>query len=136
MKNLADMGKSHPEVFVGIRAEAGAELVTIAAVNEFGSADGHVPERSFLRSTVDENHKKYGDLLQTAVERGIDKGTTALRRELGRVGAVAAGDVQRKIRDLKDPPNAPSTIAAKGSDNPLVDTGRLRQSIDWKVEGV
>ena len=136
MRNLPAMGRSNPEVLVGIRADKGAELLTIAAVNEFGSADGHVPERSYLRSTIDENQKKYLDMLTKATGDTIDKGAGAMRRELGKVGAVATADVQRKIRDLREPPNAPSTIAKKGSDNPLIDTGRLRQSIDWKVEGV
>ena len=43
-------------VLVGIRqgreAEDGQSLALIAAVNEFGH--GHIPERSFLRSTVEQ----------------------------------------------------------------------------------
>jgi hypothetical protein len=38
---------------------------------------------------------------------------------------------------LDSPPNAPATVEAKfGQDNPLIDTGRLRQSIDSEVRGV
>jgi len=54
-------------------------------------------------------------------------------RSLRRLGSVAVGDVQRTIRDIKQPPNAPSTIRKKGSDNPLIDTGRLRQSIEYAI---
>lgn len=135
MRNLREMGRAPVEVFVGVRAESGAELVTIAAVNEFGSSDGHVPERSYLRSTVDENRAKYLKALTAATGKGIDKGRATMARELGKVGQVAVGDVQRKIRDIDTPPNAPSTIRQKGFDNPLIETGRLRQSIDFKVEG-
>lgn len=49
------------------------------------------------------------------------------------VGLVAAGAVQEYMTDLKTPPNARSTIAAKGSDNPLINTGALRGSVTSKV---
>lgn len=141
MANLRMMGRISPEVLVGVRGDAGesddgTSLVLIAAVNEFGSADGHVPERSFLRSTIDEKKEKYLKLLTKATGDTIDKGRSAMRTALGRVGAIAVADVQRKIVTLRDPPNAPSTIAKKGSANPLVDTGRLGQSIDFEVKGV
>jgi hypothetical protein len=142
IRNLKQLGRLNaPAVFVGVRSGAGESadgtpLVLIAAVNEFGSSDGHVPERSFLRSTVDENRAAYMKLLERAAGRAVDKGRSAMRRELELVGAKVASDVQRKIVALKDPPNAPSTIAAKGSSSPLVDTGRLRQSIDFEVRGI
>lgn len=127
-------------IFVGVRQAKGAEqhpdggatLLTIAAANEFG-VPGHIPERSYLRSTADDNADKYGKQMSKALGRVVDG--YDLAREFGRVGQVAARDVQVKIRNLKDPPNAPSTIKAKGSSNPLIDSGRLRQSIDYEVRG-
>jgi hypothetical protein len=134
-----------PGVLVGVRDGAGSTdegtpLVQIAAVHEFGSTDGHVPERSFLRSTVSKNRDEYLTLL-TAVLDAARKapagvGNAVVRRGLGRLGAKAVGDVKRTITDLDTPPNAPSTIAQKGSANPLIDTGRLRQSIDFEVRGI
>ena len=49
------------------------------------------------------------------------------------VGLVAAGKVKEYITELKDPPNARSTIRKKGSDNPLIDTGAFRASVTSKV---
>lgn len=49
------------------------------------------------------------------------------------VGLVAAGKVQEFMTELRDPPNAASTIRQKGSDNPLIDTGALRASVISKV---
>jgi hypothetical protein len=117
---------------VGVRGEDGEDLVTIAAANEFGTAT--IPERSFLRSTVDEGRAKYAKLLRQAVERMVDGVPVPLA--MGVVGETLVGDVQRKIRNRIPPPNAPSTIARKGSDVPLIDTGRLRQSIDYELEVV
>jgi hypothetical protein len=141
MRNLRQLGRLRvPAVFVGIRAGTqavdGTSMALIAAANEFGTADGHVPERSFIRSTIDENREKYLGALTKATGRAVDKGTAAMKTELGKVGARVTADIQRKIVALKEPPNAPSTIEKKGSANPLIDKGRLRQSIDWEVRGV
>lgn len=131
-KLIADLtGMGVPTVYVGVRSDGDGELARYAAVNEFGSADGHVPERSYLRSTADENRGRYAGMLADVVEGLIDgKDPT---RGLHRLGTYAKADVQRKIRALKTPPNAPSTIAKKGSRNPLIDTGRLRQSIEYTI---
>jgi phage gpG-like protein len=108
------------------------DIVEIAAVHEFGSRDGRIPERSFLRSTADENVRKYERLLEKATERVVSGGAPELA--FGMVGAIATGDVQRKIAAGVPPPLAPVTVKRKGSSTPLIDTGRLRQSIDFVVE--
>ncbi len=117
-------------------------MVMIATVNEFGSDDGRIPERSFMRSTFDENETKYRARLTKGVRQAIDAAlvksgagpmVATLERALQLTGVVVARDVQEKIRDLKDPPNAEYTIQQKGSSSPLQDSGRLRQSIDWEV---
>lgn len=139
-KAFAGTGGQPPQIVVGVREGAGAEadgtsLVLVAAVNEFGSSDGHVPERSFLRSTIDENRAAYEtDMGKALVQVILGKGS--LRTEFGKVGAKVAGDVQRKITTLDTPPNAPSTIRQKGSSNPLIDSGALRAAIDFELKGV
>lgn len=142
MKRLG--GAQSVSVLVGVRSSGGTELevsdegivserpdlADIARWNEFGTA--HIPERSFLRATIDLNRAKYLRMLQDAVGAMID-GMPPLMA-YGRIGMVAVGDVQRRIVQRIPPPNAPSTIAKKGSDVPLIDTGRLRQSVDYTVE--
>lgn len=130
LKQLRDINA--PGVYVGVRAEAGSDMVIIAASNEFGTADGHVPERSYLRSTVDDGQSEVADDLQKALTEAVD-GTRDIRTGLERVGAKWVGKVQDKIKSHPGPPNAPSTIARKGADATLVDTGRLRQSIDYEL---
>ena len=58
------------------------------------------------------------------------------RRGLELLGAFAAAEVKKTITAGAGvpPPNAPSTIAKKGSDRPLVDTGRLLGAIQWEIE--
>ncbi len=133
---LRELG-GHPAVYVGVRGQAASEkppgsdatIVEIAAFNEFGTE--HIPARSFLRSTVDENRREYGEALSQAITETVNG--KPVRLAFGKVGEAAVRDVQQKMRNLATPPNAPSTIAKKGSSNPLIDKGRLRQSIDWEV---
>jgi len=51
------------------------------------------------------------------------------------LGDATKGRIQEFAIDLRDPPNAQSTVDAKGSSNPLVDTGQMIGSIDYKVKG-
>lgn len=136
MGQLRELG-GNPSVYVGVRGKDGNEkppgsdatLVEIAAFNEFGTKT--IPARPFLRSTADENKQRYGDALANAVGETIDG--KPVRLAFGKVGEMGVRDVQQKMRNLNTPPNAPSTIQKKGSSNPLIDKGHLRQSIDWEV---
>ncbi len=126
-------------VLVGIQgAEAaaphhGTELTTaeVGAIHEFGL--GNCPERSFLRSTFDVNRDAYLDLLRRMGQQ-IVKGAMTPAQALELLGQKFVGDIQGRIAEGIDPPLAPSTIAAKGSSTPLIDTGQLRSSITYKVE--
>lgn len=132
---------SEPHVLVGIRQAEGIEvaegddlnLATIAAINEFGTDDGRIPSRPFLRQTVDENRDVYAKEMGKAITDQLD-GKRTLVEGLELVGLRAVRDVQKKIRNNDFYRNVPSTVAAKrGSTKPLIDTGRLRQSIDFEV---
>ncbi len=43
--------------------------------------------------------------------------------------------VVKAIDDGMPPPNAPSTVDQKGSNHPLVDTGEMRNSIEYRIDG-
>ena len=108
-------------------------LVEVAAIHEFGAPEAGIPQRSFLRSTVDENEARIGKL-QEALGAKVLKGTLTEEQALNQVGAAVAGMVQAKIASNIPPALAPETIARKGSSVALVNTGQLRSSITWQVE--
>lgn len=108
--------------------------IDIGLVNEFGSGDGRVPERSFLRSTADAQREQIAQAKERLWDQ-IVRGTLTVRQALGQLGAWHRGQVQQTIVRLNEPPNAPSTIARKGSSNPLIDTGQLRRAVNYEVEG-
>lgn len=101
-------------------------LVQIGAWNEFGNSK--IPERSFLRSTTDEQRVNL-ERLKEKVYTDILYGIRTPKEALSVVGEFLTGKVKRKIQTLKVPQNAPSTIKNKGSSNPLIDTGQMVQSI-------
>lgn len=129
------------EVTVGVQADAGASedgtpIATYAFYNEMGTRGGGwggpIPARPFMRDTFDQQKSKWGrtaDLALSAVLRG----TSTLQRGLSVLGTMAQKDIQDAIVSGNWAPNSPVTVAMKGSDTPLVDTGALRQSIRYEV---
>lgn len=124
------------QVVVGIPGEINFDVPTTAAigmVHEFGSLDGTIPERSFLRSTFDGNRRKYASLLEKFVKASL-KSRKPNTRSLTIVGEIVRGDIVKRVRDKDIKQDLqPATIARKGSDTALVDTGNLIGSIVSQV---
>lgn len=124
-------------VYVGVPAAAGqyedgTSIATIAAVNEFGSADGVIPERSFLRVPLRAKQKDFAKVFRQLIPEVV-AGRMDMFQLLSAAGAKAVSVSQEAISAGIAPPNADSTVAAKGSSTPLVDQGTLRQSITYIV---
>ncbi|PHM54537.1 hypothetical protein [Xenorhabdus sp. KK7.4] len=125
-------------VYVGVPAsknqrddETGMSNVDIAAAQEFG-VPGRVPERSFLRSTVNENKEKATAFLVDQIRETLQTNGDNTR-PFALLGEKMVGEIQRKILAGIDPPLDPKTIKRKGSSKPLIDTGQLLQSITYEV---
>lgn len=87
-----------------------------------------IPERSFIRSSFDENEETIGEFALSQAKLVVN-GTQTSDNALDMVGHLVEGMVKRKISTGPFVPNSPATIRRKGSSKPLIDTGRLRQSI-------
>jgi hypothetical protein len=129
-----------PHVRVGVfasdaaRADGEVTNVELAAIHEFGSSDGVVPERSFLRSTM---RVKRGDwkTVMRGFMRAVVRGAMTAGRMLDLMGLRMVADTKKRITsgDGIPPPLQPATIARKGSSRPLVDTGTLVNAITHVV---
>lgn len=97
------------------------------------TGEGGIPERPFMRNAMKNNLAKYKRALRAGA-KDVLMGTSSLTQVLNKLGIMAQGDIQQEITSLRDPPNAPSTIARKGSSNPLIDTGAMRQAVTWKLD--
>lgn len=128
----ADHSKINVGVPVGKSEADGTPVALIAAVHEFGSPQKGIPERPFLRTTIQENRAKYVQLNRRNLVEVLN-GKMNVEQALGQLGEVAKGDVQAKIASGGFAPLKEATIKRKGSSKPLIDTGQLRQSIAWEL---
>ena len=103
--------------------------VEVASRNEFGFG---VPERSFIRATFDMRRAQMSPLMRKAAGAAARK-KLPMEWALAIVGQKFLDEIIKRINSRIPPPNAPATIAEKGSSTPLIDTGQLKQSIAFKV---
>lgn len=101
-------------------------LIEIAAQNEFGT--DKIPARPWLRTSVDlfknewiKSMRKISSLAVLGKANLIEQGWRIF-------GVEAVSNVQNTLLTYPWKPNAPGTIASKGSTKPLVDTSQLLQS--------
>lgn len=107
---------------------ADINMATLGAVLNFGSGDGHIPARPWLVPGVEAGTPA---ILQSIADDMADG--LPVDQIMERAGLIAVGEVKQFMNDLSSPPNAASTIAKKGSSNPLIDTGALRESVTHVV---
>lgn len=130
-------GLDSKKVAVGLFAKVGDEVLTKGIVNEFGARAGKngnvvIPERSFIRSTYNKNIKKVARRF-TQIAKSISDGNYNVNKKLKLIGLEQEAAIKQTIVDLRSPPNAPSTIKSKGSSNPLIDTGEMRNKISSEL---
>lgn len=115
-----------------MHGEDEATVLLIATVHEFGVAVKGIPERSFIRAGFDYYRSRIEENAVELLEQVIYKGLSAYTF-FDALGHIMVGFIQTYITDLDTPPLSPITIKKKGSSNPLIDTGQLRDSITYEV---
>lgn len=130
LKELAEM-----EVRIGFQhgeaTEAdGTDICDIAAWNELGTEN--IPSRPFLRMSVDENVDKINNFLQSQ-KNALLSGKDA-EQVLKEIGLFQKDLIQEKITEGSFVPNSEITIERKGSSKPLIDTGRMRRSVNYVIK--
>lgn len=103
-------------------------MAVIAAVHEFGTDDGRIPRRAFL-STAFERYRAELEVFRDKLLKGIFLQRFTFRQALGLLGEKHQAQVQKTITDGPWVENAKSTIDAKGSSRPLIDTSQMRNSV-------
>lgn len=125
----------------GMRLPGAALTVAeIAAIHEFGTENQDpaaglvIPPRSFVRSTFDEQRPALIEESKKLMAQ-ILAGTMNAHQANNILGAKLAAEIKKKVTTGAGvpPPLKPGTIAAKGSERPLVDTGRMINAVTWAV---
>lgn len=109
----------------------GTPVAYVATIHEHGA--GHIPARPFMRPAVAQYGRSWMDLMAQGAKAALN-GTVSPAAVLEAVTLRAAGDVGKAIQAVTSPALAPMTIARKGFDKPLIDTGQMFQSVTGKVE--
>ena len=123
------------EVRIGFQAgeaseDNGVDMCDVAAWNELGTA--HSPARPFMRQSVDNHEGEINEFLQSK-KRDLVSGASA-EQVLKEIGIFQKNLMQNEITSGNFAPNAPATIRKKKSSTPLVDTGRMRQSVNYQIK--
>lgn len=135
LANIAKRLDGASELRVGFLEGAtypdGTPVATAAAADEFGRPDkGQLP-RPFFRQTIEQNSPNWGRQIGKLLKANGGDSAAALDA----MGSVIKGQLQRSINQFTSPPLAPSTIAAKGFDKPLIKTAHMLRSVDFEVVG-
>ncbi len=138
MRQLRELAEL--EVRIGYQSDQGssggadddkprADLVDIAMWNELGTVN--IPSRPFMRDSVDKHRTAIEHALM-AQEGALRKGATA-RKVLETIGIFMKDLMQTEIEQGDFVANNPETIKRKGSDKPLIDTGTLKNSVNFWI---
>jgi hypothetical protein len=107
----------------------GKPVAMIAAINEYGAPSRGQPPRPFFRNMIAAKSREWPKAIAGLLKSNQYDAELTLKQ----TGAAIAGQLRQSIRDLVEPPLAPSTIRRKGFDKPLIDTGHMLSSVDYEV---
>lgn len=113
------------------KAENGASYVDIATWNEYGT--GRIPSRPFIRIAADTNKAAWAKMAQQCVNNVIDGDNPRDAAQV--VGHRMVEDIRKVFGSSELKANAPSTIAKKGRNEPLVDSGEMQRRVNFRIEG-
>lgn len=116
---------------IGILADKtypdGTKAALVGYLNEYGTKD--IPARPFFRTAIENNRDVLPQMAASLLSRHDPE--TAARI----IGEHMVGEFTNSVMTWSEPPNAPSTEAAKGYNAPLRANDRiLRNSFSYEIE--
>lgn len=130
----------HNTVVAGIPAEKDAVHAPSGLMNSEllyihcnGSPARNIPPRNVLKAAEAEGASKEAKkMIKTGMRKAVLGKVDEARGQYDMAGMQMASAIQAQFGKIP-PPNAPSTIARKGSSATLIDTGALRDAITYVV---
>jgi hypothetical protein len=139
-KKLQGLADQNVTVLVGYRSgiphvnkdgSTGQDTADLARLLSFG--DAKIPARPHLEPGILQGRSQVSKAIEKHYQQLVETG----KGNPDLVGAVAVGAVQEYVRGpyiRETVPNAPATIAAKGSEQPLIDIGDMVGALNYYVE--
>ena len=120
--------------FVGFEGDKtypdGTPVASVAAHNEFG--DSRTPARPFMKQSLERNKSQLTSFLGDVIS-AVANGEETAEGGLDLIGQLGKEYIQDTIENGDFVSNSPYTVAQKGSDRPLIDTGLMRDSVTYKT---
>jgi hypothetical protein len=110
----------------------GTPVPLVAAINEFGQTRLHPnqPPRPFMRAAINEHADEWpAEVKALLIEHDYDA-----EKVLALMGETITAEIRESIIAFTTPGLAPSTIARKGFEKPLVDSGQMLKSVNYEVD--
>lgn len=133
-------GRSGADRYPTKSGKPGPNVASVALFNEFGTKN--IPARPFLRSSFvgsrGELEKVAEDALRPILRRSR-RATAVAGSEHDQAFVLLGRGFTRRIKAhiraarTWAKPNAPSTVAKKGSSDPLRETDRLLKAVSWAI---
>lgn len=124
---------SRATVSVGLLSGADPFLKFLLRIHEHGSPINNIPPRKVLAPALHrpETRKAMAEAMTAAVKAAWQGADPAPFLESA--GQTGADGIRAYIDSHIPPPNRPATVARKGFDFPLYDTGALYRAFDYEV---
>lgn len=106
----------------------GTPVAAVAFWNEFGTSTS--PPRPYFRTMISKEAPSWPGKMVQAYKATNGDGA----KVLALMGEDISAALQESITELTSPKLAESTIARKGFDKPLVDTGQMLRAVTYEVE--
>lgn len=115
----------------GDNQETGTLIAEYAYYNEYGTK--HIPARPFMSMTFDEQNSNWVKSLDSILEKLVNNNNVDIEKSISLVGEQVVNDIKEKITSNIPPALKTSTIKRKKSSKTLIDTGNMRDSINFKI---
>lgn len=132
----AIMGKATKKKLVKIAGKEKygsiSDIAKVAVWQEFGTEDEfgveRIPARPFMSTSFDESVPELNSRINNLYNKIIE-GKLHTQRGLAILGEFMTTQIKKKIQSIMFPPNAPSTIRAKRSSKPLIDSAQMINTV-------
>lgn len=125
---------ANTEVVVGIPEESGdARNAGLLYLHENGSPGGRIPPRPVMRIGLTEVEGEMKALLRQGKIKALLGDVDSAMECYERAGQIGAESVKSVFGTEALVPNAPATVAKKGFNAPLIETGQLQGAITYVV---
>lgn len=141
LESLSKLSKV--DVLVGIPEEEGSReggKVTnaeLAFIHSEGSPLKNIPARPFVEPAIEDSENK--EMISVELNKAAASALDGNIEEMSKALVSAGMQGQNVVRDWFTNPknewieNSPLTIARKGSDRPMIDTGELRKAVTFVI---